>query len=245
MTAYRGAAVIPDIRHGTTQINEVRHGTTPRWIRGGVFDNFTRLDVNGNETDVLNTLGSDWTDHGPSSDFKMGVEDGRARVSIPDAMIGGFWDFRTSCWRYNVATNSVDDGFIECRAATLGDDASLTSLSGYVTEVYGRLSNAAFTHGVGIRMAAGHCWLVRLVGGTPTLMADGGTFQPGARLRHHFTSNLHKLYVDGQDVATWNDSGGTASKGSGFRSLGLLGQGAKDTFGPRRFSPAMDYVMMG
>jgi hypothetical protein len=241
----RGSTIIPDIRHGTTQINEIRHGTTPRWVRGGAFDDFIRLDGAGNAIDTPNTLGSDWTDHGPSFDWKLGVEDGRVRVGIPDAMIGAFWDFRTSCARYNVSTNSVDDGFIECLAATQGDGASFTSPSGFVTEVYGRMSNAAFTHGVGIRMSAGHCWLIRLVGSSPTLVADGGTFQAGARLRHHFAGDLHKLYVDGRLAATWPDSGHTASKGSGFRSLGLLGQGCKDTFGPRRFGPALDYVMMG
>lgn len=236
---YRGATPIVARYRGATPILNRYRGTTLVWSSsGGRGDDFNRPDAI--------TLGSNWTDLGPSADRKLGVEGGRARLITPDGGLGGIWDYRTSSARYNVATNTIDNGFVECRPATLGDPAGILTPQ-YFSEVYGRGNNtgSTHTHGVGISMAGGHCWLVSQIAGANALRADGGTFQPGSILRHIFVGNLHNLYVDGQLRGTWNDSGGLAASGSSWRSLIIRGDASKDFLGPRRFSPALDYVLMG
>ncbi len=242
MPSYHGSTLITDIRHGTTPIDEVRKGTTLVWTRSTKRDDFNRADAA--------TLGSNWTDLGPSSDWKLGVTNGQARVQIPDGLLGGFWDIRTSMARYNVATASADDGYVEVRAASNGDPFSVVSgAAGFVTDIFGRGYNSATsqatTNGVGIRMISGHCWIVRMLTGTPVTQGDGGTFQAGDRLRLTYVSNTHTLTVNGVQRVQWNDSGATASKGANYRSLIVRGQGGKDLLGPRRFSPGIDYVLMG
>lgn len=233
-----GTTAIIDIRHGDTPINEIRLGTDLKWSRGGYLrDDFARPNAA--------TPGSDWTDHGPSTDHKIGILDGRARLLLPDGLLGGFWDYRISQYRYNVATLADDDGFVETRPASRGDSASLTAPFGYFTNVFGRLSDAAFTNGVGIAMSAGHLWIVHRTISLDFLVADCGTYQPGDTLRLLYAAYLFTMLKNGTDVGQWNDSGHTSSKASGFRSMGMRCDGAKDLLGPRRFSPSLEYVQMG
>ena len=232
---YRGNTPIVAVYRGNTPISTIYRGSTLVGVLVGVKEDFTRAD---------GTLGSNWTDHGPSTDWKLGIQDGRARVLIPEGLIGGFWDYRASFARYNASTAVLDDGFVEIRPATIGDAASLTSINGYVTEVFGRGSNSAATHGMGLRLAGGHFWIVRMVSGNATVVADCGTFQAGNLLRLTYTGNDYSATRNGTVVGTWTDSSNTASKGSGYRSLLIRGDGAKDLLGPRRFSPAIDYVQM-
>lgn len=237
MPSYHGSTPIVDIRQGTALINEVRKGSNLVWSRVTIRDDFARSDAA--------TLGSGWTDYGPSSDHKIGVTDGTAKIQIPDGLVGGFWAQRTDFMRYNVATASADDGYVECKIATKGDPYNaLSGLAGFATDVLGRGINTNYTHGVGMRLVAGHCWIVRRVSGTPVTQGDGGTFQAGDVLRHVYIGNVHTLYVNGKSRVTWNDSGGTASKSASYRSLIVGMQGGKDLLGPRRFSPTLEYVLM-
>lgn len=236
MSANRGSALLTDIRHGTVNINEVRKGTILVWTRSTKRDDFDR-------DDALD-LGPNWTDEGPSGDHLLGVENGQCRQRIPDGLLGGFWSLRTSRFRYNLATSIGDDGYIECRPSTRGDGKSATSLVGYTTQVFGRGSNSAATHGVGIWMAAGSCGIVSRISNVDTKRGDTLPYQPGDRLRLTYVGDLHTLFKNGTQVSQWNDSGSAASKGSGYRSMIVRGDGAKDLLGPRRFSPALDYVLM-
>lgn len=246
MTAQRGTGAILGIQRGGTQYVRVQRGSTVMWsLNAGVFDDFIRLDGDGVPVDTLNTMGDNWTVHDDSPDYRLGIEDGNARVSVADMQIGGFWSLRTCLVRWNVGVNPGDDGFVSCRASSRGNGASLTSLGGYVTQVVGRMSNAAFSHGVMMHMNAGNVWIARLVSNSWTLMANGGSFQAGDELRLDFTGNYHQLRVNGDERTDWNDTGATAAKGVDYRSLGLRADGAKDLFGPRRFSPAIDWVRMG
>lgn len=231
-----GSTSIIDIRRGTTLINEVRRGSTLVWARTTIFDDFERDDAD--------TLGSDWTYSG-STTHKLGINSGTARVKIPDGLIGGFFSLETSRAWFNVDTASDDDGFVECQPGSLGSSASGGSPSGYVTDVFGRVSNGALTEGVGIRLIAGLLYIVRRVASSDTVMASGGSFVSGDVLRLTYVGNLYTLTRNGSQVAEWDDSGATASVGAGYRTLGIRGDGAKDLLGPRRFSPALNYVTMG
>ena len=239
MPARRGATPIIDIRRGNTVINEVRRGSTPVWSRTALLlrDDFNREDSND--------LGSDWA-VGPSlGAHGLGVENGYARVKIPDGKIGGFFDLCTSRYRYTAATNAGDDGFIECRMATKGDGFSLTSGAiGFNSQILARC-NTAMTHGVGIEMASGFCWIVARANFIDARVADGGTFQAGDVLRLTFVNRNFVLYRNGTQLVTWNDTFPLTEKGSSFRSLSIRGDAGKDLLGPRRFSPAFDYVEMG
>lgn len=241
--ANHGATSIPSIQKGSTPINSAYKGSTLVWTRGGVFIDFSQL------ADAA-TLGADWVDQGPSTDWKIGITNGKTQIQIPDGLIGGFWDYRESYARYNHIVNPGDDGFIEARFATRGADASLTSLSGYKTVAKLRVPNTGSpSSGIGFTAMAGHIWLTKASGGIEVLQADGGTFQPGDVARVTSAGNLHILTVNGVEPnngnCRWNDSGSTVPKGTAFRSLHVGATGAKDFLGPRQFSPALDYVRMG
>lgn len=235
--AYLGSTGITAIKHGALNITNAYRGSVPVWSASSIRDDFDRADAS--------TLGDNWTDEGSSTDYKIGITDERSRVQIPDGIIGGFWDYRISRMRWNAETLSGDDGFVEARVATSGDNASATSLVGYRTDVMGRVSNDDFSDGVGFRLNAGQCWIVSRIDDSDDERADGGPYQPGDVIQMTFTSNTHRLFINGEQVAVWEDEDPLAASGSGYRSLGIRQEGAKDLLGPRRFSPALDYVMMG
>ncbi len=231
---YLGSTPITAIKHGANPITQVNLGAVPVWTASNIRDYFTRADAD--------TLGADWDDEGSSLDFLIGITDGRARLQIPDGLIGGFWDYRISRMRYNVATLDSDDGFIEARVATKGDNASATSLTGYRTDVMGRVSNGDFDHGVGFRCKSGEVSILTRISDVDTVRAEGGSYQSGDVIQMTFIGTVHRLFVNGDQVATWT---GSSTTGAGYRSLGIRQEGAKDLLGPRRFSPALDYVLMG
>lgn len=235
--AYLGSTAITAIKHGALNITNAYRGSVPVWSASSIRDDFDRADSED--------LGDNWDDEGSSLDYLVGITDERARVQIPDGIIGGFWDYRISRMRWNADTLDDDDGFVECRVATRGDTASATSLSGYRTDVMGRVTNDDFSEGVGMRLSAGECFIVSRISDTDVVRAEGGTFQPGDVMQQTFVGHTHRLFRNGEQVAVWEDTDPLASKGSGYRSLGIRLEGAKDLLGPRRFSPALDYVMMG
>jgi len=245
MPIYHGTDLITGIRHGTELITGVRHGD--ELIHTSAL---TRYDFNLDDADDIDPTHAIWADHGPSSDFLLGIEDGVARIRLPDELVGGYFDLRWARRRFAAATAPHDDGYIEVRAATQGNSWSAASMStdGYNSHVYARGSNAAYTHGVGIRMRAGHCWIVSRISNTVTVRgtgsAKGGTFQDGDRIRKTHVGNLHTLFVNGTDIDAWNDSGGAAASGGSYRSMLIDMAAGKDINGPRRFSPAFDYVAM-
>lgn len=235
MSLYRGAVPITGIFRGAVPITAVFRGTTLLYSPGG-GDNFERDD---------GPLGSNWTDLGTAPDWKLGIEDGVARVLIPDAILGFPWDSRTSFMRYNVTVASQDDGFVECRPATRGDSASFTKTDGFHSQVWGKGNNTggSATNGAGIHMQAGHLWIAKRVSGTGTKLTDCGTFQPGDVIRLRYSGATATMAKNGQDVGTAPLTGVLSN--SSNRSLIIRGDGGKDTLGPRRFSPALDYVLMG
>jgi hypothetical protein len=234
-----GSTPVTDFRIGTTQVNELRIGSTLVWTRGGVF----RDDFPEDDLDTLVDTGR-WADHGPATDHVLGIVDGRARVAIPDGELGGIFAIATSRMRYTVGTLSQNDSYLEVRVATKGSSGSISSLSGYTTDAFHRLSNAAFTHGVGIRMHGGVFRVVSRIASTDATHTPGYNYTAGDRLGLLSVGNVHGLLKNGIAVDVWNDTGATAASGVGYRSMGLRGDGAKDFLGPRQFSPAIDYIQM-
>lgn len=232
-----GTTTITDVRVGSTLIKEVRRGGTLVWVRSSIADFFDRDDAD--------TMGSAWTAVG-SPEYSLGVENGYARVRIPEGQLGGVFSLSVSRAYFNTAALSGDDGYVECRPMSLGSSASIASpIDGYRTQVFGRASASGMTHGVAIELSAGHLWITRRVASVDTRMADGGTFQPGDQIRLTFAGNVYTLLRNGKTAVAWTDSGNTVSTGVNNRRLGIRGDGAKDLLGPRRFSPALDYVVMG
>jgi hypothetical protein len=241
MPIMRGSTPITDIRRGGTPINEVRRGGVLLWTRGGT-SGLIRDDFNRENSD---NIGADWLDEGTALRERLiGIDNHAARMTIPDGLIGGAFDNSISRMRYLPRTLGKDNGFVECRPATKGDGYELGLLTEFKTWVCGRV-NVGFTNAIGMELVAGHLFIVRRVSGTDDRMADCGTFQPGDRLRLTFTENVHTLFRNGSPAGQWDDNTGTVSKGTDYQSLGIRADGGKKAFGPRRFSPALDYVMMG
>ncbi|UYL88146.1 hydrolase [Gordonia phage Evaa] len=223
-----GSTPIIDIRRGATPLSQVRVGSTLVWSRSSVRDDFERDDSVG--------LGPNWTSHGPSATpYLASVLNGYARMNVPDGLVN--LSLQTNRQRFNAGVVAGDNGYIEARIANLGD-AGWSRIS----QLFGRLSNAAFTHGVGFQLSDGRLHIVRRVADTDTIMASGSGYAAGDVIRLAYAGNVYSLYRNGSYVFGWTDSGNSASVGSAFRSLGLVVSATKDTFGPRRYSPAFDYV---
>lgn len=238
MGAYRGATNVTAAYRGAAAITGIYRGTNLLWSPVSVGDDF---DGDGGDLGLPT-----WTDVATGSPHKLGIEDGRARVLLPDGLIGLIWDFTTSRFRYALATGS--GAYVEARLATKGDSASQASSNGYATSVVHRGNNtgSTLTNGVGFRVKGGQVALVSFVGGVDAVRVTGGSVQSGDVVRVNSVTNLHTLLVNGeQRGAPWNDVGGVVLNTSAQRSLIISGQAAKDFLGPRRFSPALDYVRMG
>lgn len=236
MPIYRGTTPITALYRGTAPILNVYRGTTLIWSPGGARDDFERDD---------GPLGSDWVDLGPSTDRKLGIEDGRVRLQTPEGALGGIFDVRDSRYRHITQATS-GDGYISARFGTKGAGTGFL-IAAPVFDVMARGNNtgSTHTHGVGIRVVSGHAYLVSRTASATTVRGDGGTFQPGDDLLHTFVGNLHTLYVAGQQKAVWNDFGGLALNTASYRSLIIHGDGYKEFLGPRRYAPALDRVAMG
>jgi len=243
MTIASGSTLYTDIRIGATALEEVRLGSVQLWTATLLGTDFGPL------PDAAD-LGADWTDEGSADGILIGVTNGIARIQIPDAAIGGPISFHTSKMRYDAAPALADDGYIECQMASKGSGYDLTSLANFNTHIYGRGSNSSYDDGVGIGMQAGQCWITRRVANVTTVVSDSlldnsASFQPGDKLRLEYVNRLFTLWVAGVKRVTWTDSGDTSEKDSDHRSLLIDQQGGKSINGPRRFSPAFDYVRMG
>ena len=234
MTLKLGSTNISALRLGGTEITQARLGSTLVWAKTNVRDDFNRADQIG--------LGANWTDHGDATgDYRAAIAQGSyARINIPDVIFDLGQDLKVSRWRYSSAVLPGDNGYVEARIANAGDQTK----ANIITRVYARLSNGGFTHGVGFQLDSGVCRIVRMVGGTETVMASGGSYASGDIVRLEFNGQVFSLRRNGSLVAGWTDTG-TSSSGSGFRSMGVLFSGSKDVWGPRRYSAALDYVEAG
>lgn len=236
MTIKLGSTTITALRLGSTEITQVRLGSTLIWAKTNVRDDFNRDDQVG--------LGPNWADHGTATnEFRAGISQNTARAQVPDALFDIVQPVRFSRWRYSAATVPSDNGYVEFR---IGNAGAITA--DHITQVYGRLSNGGWTHGVGVQLDSGLLRIVRMVGGTETIMASSaagaGNYASGDIIRLTFNGQVFSLYRNGTLVAGWTDTGSSAV-GAGYRSLGIRVTGSKDFFGPRRYSASIDYVEAG
>lgn len=234
-----GSTRIKQIMVGNQPVREVRVGSELVWAYNFIGDDFDRDDSD-------NSLGSNWTNIGPSMDRRLSVENNMCRVYMPDGIIGGSWDARLAMSRWNAGTATEDDGYVEVRPTTRGDNASFWAGGGFNAAVLGRCNaSGGLTHGVGINLYAGQCYIMIAVNGNGSFVASGGAFQPGNLIRLTYTGRTFVLTVKGTTRATWTDTNMQTGLGSSYRSLVIAGSAGKDLFGPRRFSPGLDNVVMG
>ena len=205
-----------------------------------VFDDFSRPD--GPLCD-----GVRWIDYGPSTDYTAEiVESGKCRMGIPDGLMDRIE--RVTYARYGLATVTRSNGYLECRVFTRGDSVTTqTDDQRYQTTVFAKVSNDSFDNGIGLRMAASHLTLVVRTNGIDKAVASFGTYSAGDVLRMRFEGNQYGVLCNGRLRGTWVDSKKIVVDDEGHRSLGIRVHGAHEEsgVGPRRFSPALDYVEYG
>lgn len=246
MGIVRGGAISRVVRGGV-EYTQIRRGGVPVWEAPTaepppgeptlviLRDTFNRADSDD--------VGSNWT-HNDFDTYKAGIFSKSTRLAIPDGSVFGL-DLRIDRLRYNAGTLPNDDCYLKFGVASQGSSGSSKS-SAYRTQVYYRLSNTGFSHGVGVQLDSSTLRIVRRVSGTTTTMVNNcGAFTAGDQISMDATGNVHTLFRNGTDVGVWNDNGATASKGSGFRSMGYRVDGAKEFLGSRRFSPRLDFVEVG
>lgn len=232
MTLRVGGHTLTGLRWAGHDLTQLRHGGHVLWSSVTLRDDFNRADADD--------VGSDWVHYGPTT-YLAGVHSKSMRLSIPDGLLPT--GLETDRLRLNTGTAAADDCYLEFRIGSKGS-------TGYKTQVFYRLSNGAFTHGVGIQIDSSIIRIVRLVTSVETVIsANIGAYAAGDIIRMSPVGNIHTVQRNGSVIGSWNDSGATASKGAGFRSGGVRLDGERELFGdllqPRKFSPTLDYVEFG
>lgn len=166
--------------------------------------------------------------------FVIGSTGQMARMLIPDGLVS--LGDQTSRFRHPTTT-AGDDGYLETQIANLGSP-------GFVTQVFRRYANSGGASGVGLDFRNSQVSIVRRVSSADTLMAPNlAAVSNGDVFRLVQAGNVHTLYRNGDTaIGSWNDSGATAAKGSGNRSVAMMMQAAQQFLGTRRFSPSLAYV---
>lgn len=243
MGVYRGDRQLVARYLGEQRIGGVYLGDEQLWSDTRLVDMFDDVDANGLPINIdLEDTGR-WTDLGSSTDHKAAVYNGTMRLDLPDGLLAQL--HRTSRARFN-SQHATDDGYIEVKPATRGNGSPpIFSGATYTTDIFrrGNNSGSTHTHGVGIRMRESQLYIVSRISSTDAERADCGTFAPNDVIKLVQSGNLHTMLRNGNPVGEWNDTGGLAQKGSSYRSLIVRVDASKDLLGPRRFSPALDYVI--
>lgn len=221
-------------------------GSTLIWTSTRVRDSFDDKDLDGEPINIdLDDTGR-YVDLGSSTDYKIAVHDGVCRLDLPDGLI--VQAMRSSKARH-VTQHPSDDGYIECRPATKGNGTPpIFSGATYVTELFRRCNNTGSTHttGVGMRLRESQLFIVGRNNTGFTLEKQAcGSFAANDIIRLKSVGNIHTMYRNGTIVGVWDDSTVTAPGGASNRSVMVRCDASKDLLGPRRFSPALDYIEFG
>lgn len=235
MSLYRGSTPITGLYKGSTPVTGLYRGSVKVWSRNRIFDNFSGPNVDLNDT-------GRWADLGPSTDYRAAIVDGVMRLGLPDGLIAATNRFSRA--RFIAATHESDDGYVECRVATKGNGSPPLGGISSTTIVYRRSNStgSGSTHGVGIGLRESKLFIALRASSIDAEMVQCGSFGAGDICRLKQFGNVHTMFRNGQIVGVWDDKDSLASKGPGFRSLSIRVDASKDLLGPRRFSPALDYV---
>jgi hypothetical protein len=224
-----GSTPIVGIKQGAVDVLSVRQGSALVWSKSTLYDGF---DANGD-------LGANWAEESSSGAYKAGVVNNACRLAIPDGLIDAA--FMTSAFRWSASVCDGDDGYLEVQLGSRGD-----SDAGFYSSAWRRAPDAGgFASGVGLQFAGSQVAIVGRVSSVSTVRAACGACDAGEAFRLIQAGNVHSLYRNGDFAGEWNDSGATVPKGSGLRSMVVEVSGAKDFFGPRRFSPSFDNIECG
>ncbi|RIR62923.1 hypothetical protein D2E33_04380 [Mycobacteroides abscessus] len=235
MSGYHGIGPIAGAYRGSDPLTAAYRGSVKLWSRNRMFDNFS-----GPNVDLKDT--GRWADLGPSTDYRAAIVDGVMRLGMPDGLIATTNRFSRA--RYTVAQHSADDGYIECRAATKGNGSPPLGGASYTTILYRRANNTGTTqtHGVGIGLRESKLFIALRASSIDAEVVQCGSFGAGDIFRLKQVGNLHSMYRNGQFVGEWKDTNNLAAMGPDYRSMTVRVDASKDILGPRRFSPALDYV---
>lgn len=234
------AAVVNDIasiKYGTLDVDKAILNGNIFWTRALMVDSFNIADQLGLDAakwmNILNT------GDGGGSPYLTSVANGNARMNVPDGLIGLNTQF--SHWRWTANVTNGDDGYIETQIGNRGssDDAAL------YTGVWRRTLNTnttTFTAGVGMVFSPAGLLLTSRISSVNVTRYNCGAFSDGDIARLIQTGNVHEVYLNGQSVGVWNDSGGLAAKASTNRSMVVSTSASKAFLGGRRYSASLNYV---
>lgn len=226
-------APVPGIKWGSIDIREIRLGSILVYARTVVRDDF-------DDSSVAPGLGPNWADHGPAvAPYQATViNDSYARIDLPDhGVISPGIAMQTSRYRYSAALIPTDDGYFETQLGHMGSWRST-----YRTRIYMRLSNNAFSDGVGLSIAStGEVYVSRLIGNAESTTLIGHA-KSGDVLRFISSNRTFTVLKNGRWFGSWTDTNTTAL-GIGFRSVGISWMASKDgPIGARQVSPSLNYI---
>lgn len=235
MAMRLGSTPIRKVMLGSTRITKIMLGATRVYSETNLYDDF-----NGGDTKLSDT--GRWHNEGPSIDYVASIVAGQCRLGVPDGLVGLVE--RISYMRFTGGVASSDDGYVECRVSTAGD--SIPGFQGdlpFVTQVFGRASNSGADKGVGIHLAASQIGLVvRRSVLDEQVVKWFGAYAPNDIIRLRYTGSEFTMIRNGVPLGAWS---GSSTADQQHRSLMIRVDGSKDLLGPRRFSPALDYIEMG
>lgn len=221
---------------GGRRVNRIMLGGRRVWSAAEVYDDFNRGDEHLD-------AGGKWRNEGPSLDYVASVNAGRLRLGIPDGLPGLVE--RISQMTYTGAAATGEDGWLEILVASIGD--SIPTVFGdlnFVTQVFARMPGRGFTDGVGIDLRASQLSLVHRRD-SMNRREPCGAFAAGDLIRMDWSGPDYTMALNGHQVGEWTDKDRQVRTGPGYRHLGVRVDGAKELLGPRRFSPALDWVEYG
>lgn len=221
MALFFGGAPVQAVYRGSTPCRAIYLGNQLVWEPSGVDDKFNRDD----EVE----LRTPWINETPGNTYHAGVVGRTMRMAgLPDE---GLVFQTTSRFRHDLTL--PDDGYVEIKPATFG-------MAGYRTQVYRRYDDSGSkAAGVGIDLQGSALSIVSRLNSADTIHRCK-TFTAEDTIRLVQVGDVHTLYRNGTVVGTWNDSGHTAHRGAGYRSVGIRVDGG--FFIHPNLSPPLRYI---
>ncbi len=223
MTVRSQGHTITAIRSQGHSISRVRYQGRDVWTASQLVDLFDRPD---------GPLGPDWVLENKTVSFiELGISSGAVRFNMPDGMIA--LTTHEATHRFIGGLSASADGILETQIAHKGS-------YDHSTRVWRRYANSGGGSGVGFDFRDSTAYITKRVGGQNSLVLNLGAFAVGDVFLQRQVGSLISAWRNGEFVgeAPVPD----VPTGSSNRSIGLRQEGSKDILGPRRFSPALNYI---